>query len=493
MKKMLCLLIAGLMVSVIIIGCSTEKPWEAGDVAGLELVIVSAPDTTTDIFSGSSVSFSWSATGGSGVVAGYRWYLEPLEATWSTSSNYTTTTYENVLSEDDTTALDYIFHVEATDSDGDVATKTADFTVMAPADVDPDVTAPAVTITQGPADDSYVATGTSIAFAWTGDDGHGNDDMIEYQYAYPMMDDSVEWGMATNVVFANVVPTNPAMFYVRGRDQFDNVSAWDSIGFTIRDATVLYIDDYLWLDALGNPDMPKERDQKQFYRNALEGYAFAEWDIALQGYPDTADLVDAGTPIYSTIVFCADSEIGTTDGTPWYWLGDHDGYDGAAMRYHLELGGNLLLTGALAVLDMSNNYGDVVATDDFEFEWLGVDTVAWAYDYWYWFTWAMKDTLTELDLPDSMKIDVAKNGDQDDYAMEFPGLRNDDDVTTEVIFTWGPWVDPDDPPPPLGNPLGYIVSFDGAPQTANLAFDTYSMPPDAIRQTFRAILTVFGE
>ena len=381
----------------------------------------------------------------------------------------------------------FTFHLRVTDTDNHTASTTIDFIVSIV-----DASAPSVAITQSPAPGSYVATGTSVSFAWEGDDGFGNNDMIEYQYAFPTMADSSGWGQTVTYSEADVASASPATFYVRARDGYSNISDWESVSFIIQPATILYIDDYQWLDANGNPDMPKERDQKQFYRDALEGYAFAEWDIALQGYPDTVDLVDAGTPVYSTILFAADSEIGTSSGTPWYWLGDHDGYDGAAMRYHLELGGNLLLTGALALLDMSNHYGGVVATDDFEFEWLGVDTVAWAYDYWYEFTWAVKDTLTALDLPDSMKIDVAKNGDQDDYAMEVPGLRNDADVTNEVIFTWGLYVDGSEPSA-YGHPVGYITSFGGTPQTANLTFDTYSMPLPEIRQTFITILTKLGE
>ncbi len=173
----------------------------------------------------------------------------------------------------------------------------------------------------------------------------------------------------------------------------------------------------------------------------------------------------------------------------WYDVG---AVGGGALAYYLENGGNLLLTGALAILDMTQAYPPDVLPGDFEFDWLGIDSTEWCFDYWTHFTWAVKDTATTLNLPDSMKIDVAKNGDQDDYAIETPGLRQEATVTNEVIFRWGLDVD-GDPPTPHGSPVGHITKWDGTPRTVTLSFDTYSMPLPEIRQTFQTILTEFGE
>jgi len=99
-------------------------------------------------------------------------------------------------------------------------------------------------------------------------------------------------------------------------------------------------------------------------------------------------------------------------------------------------------------------------------------------------------------LPDSMKIDVAKNGAQDDYASGVWSLRNDvGEATTEVLFRWGLWVDGDPPGSAYyQSPVGHITNLNSGQQwTAMLNFDTYSMPLPQIRQTFQAILTEFGE
>jgi len=488
MKKISFVLIAGLMVSAIMIGCSTEDPWTPEPSRPLELLFVSAPDTSTVIPDNNSVSFSWTAQGGTGKGFTYQWYLSPLESAYGTAVVSTNATYENL--DGDTTGIDYTFNLRVTDSGSNATTSTTSFTVSAYAAPVADTTAPTVGITEAPVEGSFVATGTSVHFTWEGDDGNGNLDVIEYQYAFPTADDTSGWVLATTVTFAGVAAANPAWFFVRGRDQDENTSDWDSLSFIIKDASILYIDDYQWLDAVGNPDNNKERDQKQFYRNTLEGYAFAEWDIALQGMPDSSDLVDAGTPVYSTIVFCADSEVGTTSGTMWYEVG---AYGGGVLAYYLENGGNLILTGALTIMDMTQAYPPAVQPGDFEFDWLGIDSTEWCFDYWYWFTSAIKDTATALDLPDTLILDIAKNSAQDDYAIETPGLRQEATVTNEVIFTWGPWIDPDDPPPILGSPVGHVTYFDGTPQTATLTFDTYSMPMLDIRHTFVTLLTLFGE
>ncbi|MCP4583752.1 MAG: hypothetical protein GY839_19245, partial [candidate division Zixibacteria bacterium] len=286
-----------------------------------------------------------------------------------------------------------------------------------------------------------------------------------------------------------------------------------------QDATILYIDDYLFTDADGNNDMPKERDQKQFYRNALAGYAFAEWDNDVQGVPVLADL--AGIEV---IVWCADSEIGTADGNYRLWY-DIGAEGGGVLKEFMDGGGKLLLTGTQTLGYMYDS--NPPASDAFESEYLGVsdsliidvvDTTWWLDDVahdtlivtpdsvtadtsyeetWFnewWLTWVMKDSETTLDLPDSMKIDVAKQGDQDDYCSGMTFLRNDATVTTEPIFRWGLWVDGSAPAAPYYESIiGHITSWSGEPVSAMLNFDTYSMPPDGIRQTFVTILTEFGQ
>lgn len=480
MKKILFMLAAGLMVSVMITGCGTEDPWGVLPPSGIALSIVSGPSGT--VVNGSSVTFSWTSTGGEGEVT-YRYQLGT--AGWSEWSNVTSVTYDGVAG-----PITYTFNIEARDEGSGTASVSGGFEVSG--------TTPTITYTVGQTDGSYAATGGTLTFSWDSADQGNYGENLEFSYIANFAAggaDTSDWIPARTVTFINVEAADPALFILSARTPGGNVEV-DTVNFTVRDANILYIDDFQWFDAAGNVDRPKERDQKQFYRNALEGYAFAEWDVAehlsdsTTGLPDSSDLVVGGEPVYSTIVFCSDSDIGSTDGTWWYEVGAISG--GGVIDHYLESGGNLLAAGPLVLYDMTQEYPPEPEPGHFEYDWFGIDSTSWCWDYWYTLSWVVKDTATTLSLPDSMKIDVGKNGDQDDYAIETPGLRDDATVTTEVIFTWGLWRD-GSVPTPHGSPVGHIVSFDGTPQTAMLNFDVYSMPFSGIRQIFQTILTEFGE
>lgn len=474
MKKLLLLLAAGLMVGTLITGCGTENPWEAEPSTDIVLSIVSGPSGTLP--NGSTITFAWTSTGGLGEVT-YRYQLGTQG--WSDWSNASSATFSDVPG-----PASYTFEIQARDEESGSASVTRNFDVSG--------AGPVTTFTESPAQGSYVATGSSISFTWESEDGGNYGENLEFRYFSNFQaggPDTSDWFPTRTVTYVDVVAADPAMFILWSRNPA-GVTATDTVAFTVKDATILYVDDYQWLDLAGNVDMPKERDQKQFYRDALEGYAFAEWDIALQGMPDSSDLVVGGEPVYSTILFACDSDIGTTSGTMWFDVG---AVGGGVLAYYLENGGNLLLTGALTILDMTQAYPPEVQPGDFEFDWLGIDSTDWCFDYWTHFTWAVKDPSTTLNLPDSMKIDVAKNGDQDDYGIETPGLRQEAVVTNEVIFRWGLDVD-GDPPTPYNSPVGHVTKWSDVPRTVTLTFDTYSMPLPEIRQTFRTILTdVFGE
>jgi len=474
MKKILFLLAAGVMVGALILGCSTEEPWNPNPARPLELSFVAGPADT--VAYGSTISFSWTSKGGSGEVQ-YQYRLGS-SGTWSTLSNVTSVTFSDVTSGN-------TFYARAEDASAAEEEISRAFSVAAQAT---DNTDPTVSITASPIAGGFIATGSNISFTWDGSDNQDGDNVL---FWYSWLGSVSDTSTARTVSFSDIPAADPAVFSVWALDHSGNASSVATVSFVIKDAAILYVDDYQWFDIAGNVDMTKERDQKQFYRDILEGYAFAEWDIAVQGFPDSSDLVTiTGEPIYTTIVFCSDSNIGTTDATWWWEVGDVAG--GGPIAYYLVSGGNLLVTGPLTLLDMTQAYPPQPTPGHFEYDWLGIDSTEWCWDYWYEFTWAVKDPATNLALPDSMKIDVAKNGDQDDYAIETPGLRDDLIVTNEVIYRWGLWVDGSEPAA-YDHPIGHITSFTGVPRTAMINFDTYSMPLEGVRQTFQTILTEFGE
>jgi hypothetical protein len=505
MKKLFILLAAGLMVGAFIFGCSTEDPWNPSPSNVLVLSFVSGPSDTVD--HGSNVSFSWTSQGGVGEVD-YRYRMDA--DTWTDWSNITSVNFQN-LTNPDTLPIAHTVYVEARDESSPAQSEAISQGFFVGIAGGADTDAPTVSIVSSPAEGSYVATGSSVSFTWAGEDAVDGDN-LNYWYSFAGTDSDTL--PMTTITFDNVV-AGAVTFTVWASDQSGNESDPASVDFTIQDATILYIDDFQWIDAVtGGIDMVKERDQKQFYRNALAGYAFAEWDVAEEGIPVAADLAP-----FNVIVWCADSDIGANAYT---W---NDSALAVDMDTYLTGGGKLLVTGPWTIGDMLN-YDYEVQTGTFVYDWFAVDTMhqaidtTWwwddtpfdtlvafpdstvidtsslvSWDYWSHFTWAVAAENSLFDLPDSMKIDVAKNGDQDDYAIHTPILRNDpaNNITTEVIFLWGLDVDGDEHPVAYDTPVGHVISFSGVRQVAMLNFDTYAMPLPEISQTFQSILIKFGE
>lgn len=496
MKKLFTLLAAGLMVSAFIFGCSTEDPWSPSPSNELVLTFVSGPSDT--VAYSSNISFTWTSRGGVGEVV-YRYRLGA--ASWSAWSNVTSVNYQDVISAD-------TMFVEAQDDADQSDAVSQEFFVGAASGADTD--APTVWIVSSPAEGSFVATGSSVSITWQGEDAVDGDN-LNYWYSFAGVDSDT---LPTTTITYDNVAAGAVTFTVWASDQSGNESDPATVSFTIQDATILYVDDFQWFDATGAVDMPKERNQKQFYRNALEGFAIAEWDVAIDGIPDAADMAP-----FNVIVWCADSDIGANAFT---WADSALEVD---MDTYLTAGGKLLVTGPWTIGDMML-YDYEVLPNTFVYDWFAVDTMhqsidtTWwwdetpfdtlvafpdstvidtsalvSWDYWLHFTWAVAEPNSLFDLPDSMKIDVAKNGDQDDYAIHTPILRNDpaNNITTEVLFLWGLDVDGDQHPYAYETPVGHVVSFSGVRQVAMLNFDTYAMPLPEISRTFQSIMTKFGE
>lgn len=462
-KTPLMWLIAGLVtvLAIIFSGCSTEKPWATNPNAPLVVTLISGPSDSLSVPIGSVITFTWTYSGGQGTIQ-YQYKLDAGD--WSSLSKDAVNTIRDL-------ALGaHNFSVRAIDAVNATSEITATFVVIP----EPN-TNPTVAITGGPAENSFVATGGIISFSWEGDDATSGQDYLLYQYSFAGV--TSDWVPARTVSFNNVVAANPAIFTVKAKDLIGNESIPDSVSFIIHDATILYVDDYLWLDSFGNTDEAKEREQKGFYRDALTGYAFAEWDIAAQGMPDSSYITN-----FSTVIFASDSNVGDASTTWWYDVGD---VDGGVLRYYMEHGGHLLAIGANILQWIYNT--NPPAAGDFEYDWFGIDsTLGW--DYWSDFTWAI-NTGNLAGLPDSMKIDVAKNGTQVDYAENIFAFRD----SAVVLYTKGLDIDgaaPED----YGESVGHIFYPNhGAARTALIDFDGFSMPGPGMRQTLHTILDQFGE
>jgi hypothetical protein len=457
---------AGLVLSVAIIiaGCSTEEPWSPTGGGGLNLSLVSGPSDSVTVPLGNTISFSWTSTGGSGAIQ-YRSRLDSGD--WSGWSRNTFVTLHGLAE-----GL-HTFSIQAQDAANNSREISSIFRVVAMGEDDTDL--PSVTVTQSPVEGSFVATGSSVSFSWEGTDPTAGDNLL---YRYTFAGATSEWIPARTVTFTNLAADTAAQFVLEAMDPSGNISESAMVSFIVKDATILYVDDYQWVDPFQNVDMVKEREQKAFYRQVLEGYAFAEWDVALQrGMPDSAYIVG-----FTTVVFASDSRLGDASSTWWFEVGDAGG---GVLRYYMENGGHLLAAGANILQWIYNS--NPPAAGDFEFDWFGIDSTA-GWDFWADFTWAVSAGNFE-ELPDSMKIDVGKNGDQIDYAEDIFGFRD----SAAVMYVKGLDIAGGEPAD-YGVSVGHIFYPDGgSAKTAMLNFDAFSMPLPEIRRTFQLILNEFGE
>jgi hypothetical protein len=494
------LLFVGLLISIwLIAGCSTKDPWQptgANPVQSpLRLSIQSGPDTSMVVPGNTRVTFTWTASGGTTKIEGYSWYLEPDETAYGEVSQATNATYLSLVG--DSAGITYVFHLRVSDGETTVAV-TRDFVVSDALMPPNDVTAPALYLdsTLYWLKGAYLATGANVSFNWIASDGHGYNDVISYQYIFTPTAETSGWVNADNITFADVPAANPAVFKVRARDAALNVSEWDSIAFVVRAANILYIDDYQWVDALGNVDVVKEIQQKEFYRAALRGYAFAEWDNDVNGTPELSDL--AGI---SVVIWVADANGASADGT--YRLYTDIGAETTnVLTQFIDAGGKLILTGSQILNYLYDT--NPPAANHFECRYLGVsDTLVIAdidttvtppettyAESWIYssgdFSWAIGTGVAGY--PDSAKVDPAKVGTQLDYSNGLIYAK----AGVIPIYTAGLTTDGEEPGD-YGLPCAWVYAPGGTAKTATLAFNTYIFGEEFVRQIFQATLTRFGQ
>ncbi len=482
-KTPLTWLIAGLLIAalaIIMSGCSTEKPWGTNPSRPLVLTVVSGPGSADTIGIGAPVGFSWVAKGGTG-DAQYQYRVD--------SGAYTALSRITSISLTDLTAGSHTVTVRAEDTAANVDTTSRTFHIAA------DTQAPFVWITEAPTAGTSAAVGSVLVFSWAGYDSLGNRNNIKFYYDFngTVSDTTID----RTVTFANVSAADPAIFKVWAVDLTGNVSTHpDSVVFVIKTASILYIDDYRWLDNYGNINRLKEREQKAFYASTLQGYAFAEWDNNVSGTPTAGNV--AG---YTTILWAADSDVGSADPDYRLWY-DVGALGGGVLKTFIDGGGKLILTGSEALAYVFNTNPPVAG--DFDAAYLGtsdtliiasIDTTVTPWDTTYaetWvhstdFTWAIKASAA-TGYPDSMKIDVGKNGNQLANCASLVYIK----AGVTRIFNVGLDVDGAEPDN-YGAACAWTYAPGGNYRSAIISFDTFSMGEPAMRQTFGRILTLFGE
>ena len=151
------------------------------------LVISVGGSSSLEVPFNAYVTYTWSASGGSGIYTTYTYQLEGVDASAQTSVE-TSKTYYNLPQGS------HVFTVTVTDNAGTTATATKTTVVLA------DAAVPVIEITQGPIAGSQVAETNSVAMMWTGGDPNSYFGAIA-DYSYELRrDDSVQVASASHVV-----------------------------------------------------------------------------------------------------------------------------------------------------------------------------------------------------------------------------------------------------------------------------------------------------
>jgi fibronectin type 3 domain-containing protein len=233
---------------------------------------------------------------------------------------------------------------------------------------------------------------------------------------------------------------------------------------------VLLVYDYEETDQYGNPQEFQER--WRFYeRWGVYNFDYDVWSIADQGMVDSSVILN-----YQAVVFASDGVLDDGGTTWWYDIGAPGQ---SSLHYYMENGGRLLAIGQMILPWIWNTIPPLPG--DFEYEWFGIDSTGDGWDDEWWFTWAIG---AEPGYPDSMKLDVAKCPDQDEYAAAVYSQRPGGDT----LFTWGLWVDGNPPGPDFyQHPVGIIYRPGGTAILPPWRVEIVSVPGGDLWLTWDAI------
>jgi hypothetical protein len=415
---------------------------------------------------GGWVSYRWKTKGGSGVVDGYQYKLEPRDADWRAESMEQSARFE------DLTEGDYTFSVRATDSGGNTDEESRTFSVDAEV-----LTGPVAEITAGPEEDLTITFGRPVTFEWSGEDQSENFGRV-VAYTYKMDDGAwADWTLDNSVTYDDLA-VGDHTFYVKSKDNQDLESDEVSRSFTVAAATILWIDDYYFGDPVS------EFAEWNFMDLLFYGYAWDEYDTQINDGLGPPDLTGYTTAVWTTTDgMYSDGLIDWIDGGDRTWLTDW-----------LDAGGNLLIDGGAAPVWIQNPHAHDPQAGDFSYDYLGWDTDAnWGLDLGhltYYTTWCtFVHGVTALGYPAEMKVDVGKDGSQHREGHAFPYMQ----TGTQVIFTGGLDVDGDEPEI-YEETVGYIYTpAVGDFMTAMLGFPTWYFAGGKMQTTYQNILTEFGE
>ncbi len=378
--------------------CDYPEPVEPSDVIALQLAFASTPGATATIAQGASMTFQWSAVGGSGGIL-YSYTFTDVtdntvlyEVTNLAVTSLTVSTMSN--------GHNYSLAVSAVDSEGE----TDDASFSFSANVTTVVTTPSVSIVSPKTGYKY-ATGTRVLFEWMASDP--SETAVESRFKltgleYSGWEERTSWGSTPLV-------NGTYSFDVEVRNEAGTTSS-ASVAFTVLNANILIVDErsepnYNLHDGGEEKLGPSgEFQMDSFYDKCFKGYAFKWWDAnELGSFPQASDL----TGINLIVWIGSDANAGFGWDYGFYWDYFHsDRREASELSTH----------GALDDIKAYTNFMD--AGGHF-----------WLIDENALDNWSYRANVMDLAIVDST-VTPATVTHYDSYWKKYFGFQNDG-VTTE--------------------------------------------------------------
>ncbi len=340
---------------VLMISCeSLNKPDDEDNVpppADIAVVatITEGPADSAGILYGSSPTFRWKGEVRPGYVSGFQWFQsidgDTTESDWSMDMAVTFPSLTDAV---------YIFGVRARTEDATSAWTARSFTVG----VADSVNVPLVRWISSPTNNRFRAPGSSIYFEWAAASAASFGYIDSYRYRLSGAGASgtswTSWNLSTTTAAFADLSNGAYTFQVAAKDNAGTVGDTAEIAITVKDATILVVDDYVPSAFLNEVATDK------IFAEILRDWAWTEWDVADLGTPESTDL--AG---YNSVIWYMDE--GITSFNAFHRPPTHASYIANPLGGYLDNGGNLWVMGG-ELLYMSDarysSWGELAETND---------------------------------------------------------------------------------------------------------------------------------
>lgn len=336
-KQLLCLCIPTV---ALFFSCAENDNALSPPNQALVLEFISGPAEGGSVLNNARFTFEWRARGG-GSNATFQVQLTGVDGA-PVSTKETSRTYPGQP------AGSYTFNVTAT-AGSETATVTRSFSVggnQGPPQVT--ITGPRGSASQGGSGiiPAY-APGQTAFFQWTGHDVDPFGAVTGYRWRISDSEPFNDFALGTVAGFEAPAAVGTYTFTLEAMDNAGE-SSTTTFDYEVKAPTILIVDDK------GQGSVLDEIDEDNFYASLFEGFAFANWDIAVQGQPTAADL-----SAFQVAVVYSGSASG-------FWRGIRDNFPASSVPFSefLDGGGRLWAMGQGIMEDVSNN--NPPASTDFD-------------------------------------------------------------------------------------------------------------------------------